>query len=280
MTTTTTTTRTARTRLTPDDPQAVYRLVGYNEYLQALTNLDQLESSVSEIEWDQLDEYVRRRDEFVVRTGLAAELADPRSAFDDPPQERRGLAWVTALARLELGAMLAGFTDEPRPFERVGPTSFDMAAYKELLLDGARTHYWALQNDTQLDDTARSTRLMPILSYSRRLVMVRAMLRAAMAAGQHEFTPTEAQELVVSKQALDTLQMTFVSRVRGFLTDIQSSNTATYSSERQRIYSRYCGAILEAEQRERATGKATVIDYPREETTSAGPSDAAEAKLP
>ena len=41
--------------------------------------------------------------------------------------------------------MLAGFTDHPTPFAAVAGKGYDLAEYKEMLINGAKLHFWARQ---------------------------------------------------------------------------------------------------------------------------------------
>lgn len=229
------------------------RLVGYYEYGNALQDLDKLIEITSEEELYEIDEMVAEKDEFTVYTNLSRKLKTGPTRLNEPletDRERRGLRWVTALARVELGAMLAGFTDVPKPFEAVANPKFDMEQYQDLLLDGARTHYWALANDPALPNITKARKVnLDLLSYSRRLVMARGMLRAAVNSNIDRYDPSQLRELSSWKESLDVTQNTIIKKIRSFQT----------SSEP--YMSRYCGAILAAERREIAAGTATSIAY-------------------
>lgn len=84
----------------------------------------------------------------------------------------------------EAGAILGTFTTLPSPFEVVGPTKWEMAAYRELLMDGAQTHYWAIANDPNAPSSNTATDFLrapgpEMLAYIRRLNLARSMLNAA-----------------------------------------------------------------------------------------------------
>ena len=101
-------------------------------------------------------------------------LADNRLAFDtnlsrrvestpgplseQPSPEgyrRHSLAWVMGLARVELGAMVAAFTETPKPFQFVKPSGYEAEAYRELLLDGLRHHVLTLPGPTPSGSRSR-----------------------------------------------------------------------------------------------------------------------------
>ena len=238
------------------------RLVGYYEYGNALRELDKLIKMSTQEELYELDKMVAERDEFTVYTNLSRKLRSGPSSLNEPldeKREQRGLRWVTALARAELGAILAAFTDAPKPFEIVANPEFDLKEYREVLLDGARSHYWALVNDPRLRSITRSLRVnSQVLSYSRRLVMARAMLRAAVKSGIDEYSPVQLRELSSWKESLDETQTYLTGKIRAHLQGtVNRSDPVTSSSE----FIDACGALLRAETREISSGRATVTNY-------------------
>jgi hypothetical protein len=113
-TTTTITTTIDLPYIPPLNPKLVNRMVGYLEYGRALYLLDQLAKNCSARELEVIDEIIRSRDEHAVFVNRSRILERESSALSEQPQgtddefERRGLAWLTALARVELGALAAG----------------------------------------------------------------------------------------------------------------------------------------------------------------------------
>jgi hypothetical protein len=185
--------------LTPSDSRQVARLVGFLEYQNALACFDSLLKMSDTSEIAVYDELIRERPELAVHTNLSRRFPTGSSTLNEPDEpgatfERRGLRWLTALARVELAAMLAAFTSVQNPFQQVGAGTFDIEEYRELLLDGSRCHYWALQQDPAL--RAALDGALPdqgVLRYSRRLHLARAFLTAAAQAGQ--YTAPQYQEL-------------------------------------------------------------------------------------
>jgi hypothetical protein len=246
----------------------VGRLVGFYEYANALDNLDRLVNLVSPSELAEIDKIVAEKDEFTVYTNLSrrlqrgpSSLGNAEAETQSDKYERRGLAWTMALARVELAAMLACFTRVPQPFEAVGPTDFDRAAYVELIQDGAKSHYWALVNDPMLESvTHMRADQVPVLSYSRRLVLARAILGAAMRAGIKDYSPAQMSELTSWKDSLDKLQAGFVLKIEQFLETVRS--TLKLTNKASNNYVEACGALLRSEQREISAGRATTERYP------------------
>ena len=71
-------------------------------------------------------------------------VADQNAVAFSKAQKVQGLHWMTALARLELGAMLSGFTEMKNPFHAVPPTKYDFDAYKKLLEEGWVSHVFGV----------------------------------------------------------------------------------------------------------------------------------------
>ena len=250
--------------LSPQNRDIVRRLVGFFEYSNALSNLDRLLSQLNEAQIDQLDLYVRRRSEYAVTTNPSTLPGDQRGnlALQQPPYERRGLRWVTALARVELGAMFAGFTDITQPFSRPGISGFDLQEFTQLLLDDARSHYLALMNDPQLLTLTRIGDMRRILSYGRRLIVARSLLRAAMEAGGDQYQTADRQELIAWKQTMDQVQRDLMAAISAYDYAYQNTTTRYTSTTEQTYLSRFCRPIMEAEKRELKAGTATVYQFP------------------
>jgi hypothetical protein len=182
------------------DPQLIYRLVGFIEYGIAINHLDEFVESASSAELEIADAIVRRRPQFDVRINLSRHLAG-QSLFNRPPERsdhwtRRGLAWVMALARVELGAMLAGFSSVPRPFHMASPTMFETEAYREILTDGLRVHYWSLKRDPAIGDYARTgVPEQHIITYGRRAGVARRFLEASGEFSRRQLSAGQQAEL-------------------------------------------------------------------------------------
>lgn len=240
----------------------VRRLVGYWEYLQALQNLDRLASTLSKSERDELDEYVRQRKLFAVEGNLSKQYQVRNTSLTDPKdveEEHRGLDWMTSLARVELGAMLSGYTKVPRPFESVKPTASDIDAYRYLLLDAVRSHYWSLKNDPAVSRLLRSKNIYHVLSYSRRVSSVRSMIES-LARSRGQWTVPEQQELKGWKSELDELSGMFAVSIRNYLRS-QHAASRTSTSSTSKYLSLVCRSMLEGERRELRSGVASQSSY-------------------
>jgi hypothetical protein len=151
----------------------------------ALSQLDRLLNAASPEELRVVEELVAARPELAVETNVARNLQRKPSLLSEQGSHagddfvRRGLAWVMALARVELGAMAAGFTDEEDPFSLARPSNYELAAYIEVLADGMRSHYWSLAAD-RVSKNPRGARLSEsqAIAYVRRVHVALSFLRA------------------------------------------------------------------------------------------------------
>ncbi len=227
--------------------------------MQALNNLDRLTQMMTDDERESLDEYIRQNDLFAVNVNLANDLQLSNNAAVEPvsaAEKKLGLPWMTALARLELGAMLSAYTQAPRPFEVVSPTSDDIDAYRYLLLEAIRSHYLAMKRDPEIDDLFQPDNLVKVLSYSRRLNMVQSMLQTLGRSGWQWTTP-EIQELTNWKTRLDD----FNDSLEGYVesaTHASGTEYTTNQSSSRTFIGRYCIAIANGINRDLENGRATV----------------------
>ena len=237
--------------ISPQDNQQVARLVGFLEYGKALQLLDALVSRSTIEEIEAFDAIVKERDELAVFTHLSRRVQPAPSRLEEPPQnanddfERRGIRWLTALARVEFGSMLAAFTTVDHPFAATRPTAFDQFEFLSILLDGARTHYWALMQDPNLARVSRESPRQPeVLSYTRRLGLIQALIGAVLQAGG-PLTPVQVAELTQWKDQIDGYQAGFVYKIRSYMEEKHTYRTGTD----RRLTTEYlsaCGRALAA----------------------------------
>lgn len=252
--------------MTPNDESVLVRVVGTFEYLSSLRNLDAFLSSASSEELAAADKFVTARPQFTVYTQLAdrfrqGSASQPLQLDRQTAAQKKGLMWVVALARLEAGAILGTFTKLPAPFETVGPTRWELPAYKELLMDGAQTHFLALNNDANVAIVARKIPDTEMLSYIRRLNLARSMLSAAARSNAQELSPEDwLQVQSQDRQLLLTLGR-FSQRVNGYVASLNNTNVSKTTSERIKSEVIACGAQLAGEQRELAAGTARVRTF-------------------
>ncbi|HVJ82166.1 MAG TPA: hypothetical protein VNC50_13955, partial [Planctomycetia bacterium] len=174
-----------------DDSEPSVQLVGFLEYQMALVYFQRVFDICTPEERKGLEESIASDDRMIVHSYLSRkfDLTDPASPLRMNPEktadprakdvyERRGLSWVVALAKVELGAMQAirrvnewrmqmnGSGNEvsaqtgqpgnvtweqvPQPgrspvYELAPPVPFDSAAFAEIMLDGIRSEFSSLR---------------------------------------------------------------------------------------------------------------------------------------
>jgi hypothetical protein len=259
--------------VTPQDESLTYRVVGNLEYISALRNLDAFLKNATQEEIQAADEIVKSRPQFAVfsqlaerfRPGNAPPAAGTTGSADSKSQsrfpERRGLMWVVALARLEAGAIIGTFTTIPAPFEVVGPTEYEMPAYKELLMDGAQMHFWGLANDSHLPDVTKSIPGTEMLAYLRRLNLARKMLSAAVRSNAKELTPPQWTQVVEQDQKLLELRDGFEATITAYVISLNRVSQSSSSNTSKVNSVGACGAQLAGERAELRAGTASVQTF-------------------
>lgn len=191
---------------------------------------------------------VGEQEQFAIQTYLSRKLQGTtflkeRPRTDGDSFRRHGLPWVTALARVELGAMLAGFTSQPKPFQAVKPTAFDLEEYRELLVDGQRTHFWSLKHDPVIRNYFKYG--IPenhIITYGRRASVARHFLQAVRDYYQNELLAIQQNELKAQEVQINRLQLAFLYCLT------QKSARSETTSLKEHLSA--CPPLLEAAERE------------------------------
>ena len=174
--------------VTPNDPRDVFYLVGFLEYGQALQRFDALLASLSPGELEAVEQIVLADNRLAFDTNLSRRMEQAPGPLSEPPApagegfRRHSLAWAMALARVEVASMLAAFSQTPKPFSFVKPSGYEASAYRELLLDGLRTHFLLLPPAKQW----RQIKLADnrgLLSMQRRLTLMLRFAEAVLDAG-------------------------------------------------------------------------------------------------
>jgi len=245
--TTTTTTQYAQAYLPKDDPYLINRLVGFFEYSKALEAFDELAALANNYEMKAIDEIIQSEPEFIVYTNLSRRLEQGRSSLAEIPSRpgddfaRHSFRWVTALARVEVGAMLAGFTDHPTPFAAVAGKGYDLAEYKELLLDGAKLHFWSLVNDSGFAEVTKKFKADGVtLTYVRRLNVATAFVYAAGGLTGLELSPLQREEVATYAKSLDNARSSFQSAIQLYVSIVQSKTSTKSNSENSMRIAEFC----------------------------------------
>jgi hypothetical protein len=246
-TTNTTTTTYAQAYLPKDDPYLINRLVGFLEYSKALEAFDQLAALASYEEMNAIDEIIKSEPEFTVFTNLSRRIEQGRSSLAEKPNgpsddfSRKGFRWVTALARVEVGAMLAGFTDHPNPFAAVAGKGYDIVEFKEMLMDGAKIHFWALANDP---DFAEATKTFKpngqTLTFVRRLNLATAFVYAAAGLTGLDLNPVQKEEVAAYAKNLDDARSAFQAAIQLYLSTVQTKTNTNSNTTNNSQFVEFC----------------------------------------
>lgn len=251
----------------PSDESIPYRLVGSYEYLNALDSFTRLLQISSPEEIKVYDKVLKERPEFTFFNGIHTAFnerpnlanANPfeRQKFEDEFQ-KRGLAWMMALARIELAATGSLYGDVKSSFEKIATTDFDLVPYLTILKDDVLAHMKSLSLEPGFQEVLRRSRKADTwtLAYLRRIKLIRDMLQTLEKVGgpavQEEIEPlvyelrkhqrdlveqvmseTAASDIQYSKQktSFGVNSKTTVGKCRRFVGEnFSSSNGSTTSS--------------------------------------------------
>ena len=205
------------------DPSDAYQIVGYQEYANALNNLVPLVRAADEASLRVYDKIISDMPELVIYTNLSRRFGLVQMQnFPLPPRlrntsnlyrqsslnetgndanayKRSGIGWLIALARLEHGSIEIGYQTNVSPFNLEELTKVETPAFSALLLDGARSHYWAMKMDSVthylIEGNVPKVSDRTALAYGRRAVLVQEMLKTLNQLAGRQFTLAQKQEL-------------------------------------------------------------------------------------
>lgn len=247
--------------MSSEDQSLIHRVVGTLEYVSALRHLDAFVQSASREELDAADKFISSHPQFAVNTRLADRMRTSVSSSVNAGTRKLGLAWVIALARIETAGILATFTTMTSPFELVGPTQFEMAAFKELLMDDAQTHYLALSNDLNLLAVSRKVPGTEMLAYIRRINLARSMLDAAVRSQLADLSAQDYAVLGAQDRTLSMMRKNLANRVNKYLEHLNYTRQNSSVTESEYSSVNACAQMLKGELKELAAGTATVQSF-------------------
>lgn len=171
----------------PADRDYIYRIVGTYEYGYALDSLLKVVEQSTPEEISAFDQLIAEHKEFDIYIGLSDLFDKDRATLsgqnNSQPKERlkTGLAWMIALARVELSANVAAYTDVAGPFLTMGLNEFEYEEFRQILLDDLRSHILAMENylnrsRREMQETVWMDRDLP--KQQRRIKLIYAMLEA------------------------------------------------------------------------------------------------------
>ena len=226
-----------QSEFSPEDQSIPYRLVGSYEYANLLDNFTQLISISTEEEVRIYDQFLKKHPEFSYFQGLGTafreppdlEKADPdaRARFNDRFQ-KGGLAWMIALARIELGATISMYGKREQPFTDIVTFNFGTEEYRQLLVDDVIRHLKSLAQEDLFRDVVDGERLVDTwtLAYLRRLKLIKDMMITISAVAEQ----TTIQEMRPYFDELAKHEKTLVDRVSAWLTPVVYVDRKTETS--------------------------------------------------
>lgn len=252
------------------------RIVGYYEYGMALENLERLVLQCSTDELAAIDEIIDDREEFTLYpASLTKEENQVAANFELVSSGgERSLAWTMALARVEFGAIVAGFTSHANPMGFLESANYGRSETNRLLYESALAHYNDLNFDMDFRVFANPRKAIKGadveavvkqgLGMGRRLRMAREMLLPVVrqqAANQNNVsdsrygTPNQMEGMIVD---MDKAQYGVRKRLSGVLNTWTTSTSTNVTERLGGEFVNACGALLAAESAELRAGTATV----------------------
>lgn len=186
-TTNTTTYSRATTSLEKVDETMPYRFVGSYEYMKAIEAFEKLISISTPEDLQAYDLVLINRPEFTYFNGANVALGNKpnlrqanstqRNQFYDTFR-KKGLAWMMALAKVELSATASMYGDAKKPFQAIATSQFDTLPYLTVLADDVAAHMRSLSQEQGFHKVTRSGRKIDTwtLAYLRRLKLIRDMI--------------------------------------------------------------------------------------------------------
>ena len=172
----------------PSDESIPYRLVGSYEYLNALKQFMKLIEISTTDEIKVYDKILNKRAEFSFFSGVNTAFNEKPDLAKANPFERqkfnddfikKGLAWMMALARIELAATSSLYGDVKQPFTAIEDSQFDAEPYLKILQDDVVAHMRSLAQEPGFTEVLRRSRTPDTwtLAYLRRIKLIRDMLQ-------------------------------------------------------------------------------------------------------
>jgi hypothetical protein len=169
------------------DQTIPYRFVGSYEYYNALESFTKLLNISTTEEIPVYDLILNDRPEFTYFNGVNTAFpskpdlkkADPfqRKKYYDTFQ-KKGLAAMMALARIELAATMSMYGSDEKPFESIFNGNFGLEQYVAVLSDDVVAHMKSLAQEPKFMAVTRRGNKIDTwtLAYLRRLKLIRDML--------------------------------------------------------------------------------------------------------
>ena len=203
--TTTTTTITTGTRqagpsfvckkeFAKSDSTLPFRLVGSYEYLNAIDFIEKLAAMSDAQEISVYDDIIETQRELSFVCGIAtdyglirvSDLPEAEQSLIESTYKRHSLAWLLALARVEVGATISMYGYSQDPFGVFANSSFGRDEYLEILTDDLTNHLKTVANDQGFQNANLQKLDSDTLAYLRRAKLMNDLLDKIMLTGNNE----------------------------------------------------------------------------------------------
>lgn len=260
----TTSTYTVRYRegISAADPTIPYRLVGTYEYDNAVKLLDALISSSTPEQIEVYNRFLEDRPEFTFYNG--ASLLDDRALatldlkkdtvrvkFDDE-FKKKGLAWMIALAKIELGATASCYGESKTPFALYPAKEYDYIPFLEIMFDDIVAHLKGLGADQDFKQVLKSHRVADTwtVAYLRRVKLIRDMIQVLKGTGDPglltRLAPYDQELKRYSNRLIENIQLYEIDHVEQF-SDTRGSERNTFTTARNAECNSLINSIRSAE---------------------------------
>ena len=252
-TTTDVTTSTINREWAAQDDSIPPRIVGTQEYSAAIVYLERLVGMSSEEEIEVYDKVIAQLPEFVFYSGMTAGIkqltpfagnnpiqniaeAKPQDVADSQ-FKKQSLAWLMALAKVELNATRSMYVPGNVAFIAKDDAEFGLQEYYHVLLDDVAAHLQAIDTDDQfkkaikksLKDASSET-----VAYLRRLKLISSMLIALERSGD----PMIAEKSAEYRETIDAYNTTLEAQAVRSAQDLVFTNRRVSTETKQETRSR------------------------------------------
>lgn len=178
----------------PSDKSVPYRIVGSYEYVNAIESLERLIAISNTEELATYDRFLEDRPEFTYFSGLAEQFGLPSGDLTKHPQfeiagfknryEKKGLAAMLALAKVEIGATISMYGKSREPFNEFGPLGqLDYQQMISIIADDVHAHMYSLEKEKEFKKVLRGPLRTATVNYLRRLKLIKDMIDVLKATG-------------------------------------------------------------------------------------------------
>ena len=187
---------------------------------------------------------VAEQDEFSFFSGVVLAAANNQGYRDDRKAtevterfRKRGLAWLMALARVELGATLSMYGKVQNSFDLMAPDGYGRSEYFDLLVNDVAVHINALKTDPLLlkKSGKKAGADSETAAYWRRLKIVNDMLLSARIAENGKFLESANHYLTAVNRFAKMLELNARKATKDSVetsTSFEDSSTTTNSTSK------------------------------------------------